>query len=127
MGGIVSEIMFFCNFDWQYKYPAFWMLPAFYILFGVLCFVTENQVGKLGHYCKFLTVPLGKGVFFLYMGTLLCYYRESVGNWDVWPSMVLVVAILFFLMCVLNILFHFCGREKVEQTVEEYKEKLVNS
>ena len=70
MVGIVSYIMFFILFGQEWNKPALWVMPGYYILFAVLVFATENNVGSLNQYCKFLTVPLGKGLFFIYMGTL---------------------------------------------------------
>jgi len=125
--GIVSYIMFFIYFSAEWKVPALWVMPGYYILFAVLVFATEQKVGSLHTYCKFLTVPLGKGLFFIYIGTLMIYYYMSISDMDVWPILVIVAACMFFLLAVLNICFHFLGQSKVEGKLNEYQEKLIKS
>jgi hypothetical protein len=119
--------MFFANFSEEWSSPALWVLPGYYIIFAVLIFASENDIKSINTYCKFLTVNLGKGLFHLYMGTLLLYYRDTIGHWDTWPTMVLVAAIIFYCMSALFIAYHFIGKEKVHSKLEGLEEQLVNS
>jgi hypothetical protein len=126
--GVVSYVMLFAYGSGIS--PALWVLPAYYIFFAFLSIASDVGLGQIGEYCKFLTVYLGKGLFDLYLGSLLLYYQAGWGGvdaWAWWPTCVFIAGILFMCMAVLNILFHFCGKETVTGKIDEQREKLMAS
>eukprot|EP00357_Protocruzia_adherens_P029128 CAMPEP_0115021626 /NCGR_PEP_ID=MMETSP0216-20121206/31013_1 /TAXON_ID=223996 /ORGANISM="Protocruzia adherens, Strain Boccale" /LENGTH=169 /DNA_ID=CAMNT_0002394047 /DNA_START=34 /DNA_END=543 /DNA_ORIENTATION=+ len=71
-----------------------YFLNSYYIIFGLLIILTEKEIGLLKRNFGFLYSRGGKGLFFIFIGTL--QLRDDDWEWLI-PGIILCVAGLLFL------------------------------
>ena len=85
--------------EFDYDIPVHFVMSLYYILFGIMWGLCELPIEALGKYFSFLKSYIGKGVFYLFLGTLT--FDETIW-WMILAALYLIGAsvLCFVFVCV---------------------------
>lgn len=105
-----------------------WLMPFFFMLFGLLVLSTQFDIKVLKDNCQFINNKLGVFVFYTYLGSLMAYFADFA-RWrgDDFTEFVCICCALGYLILSVSMgLIMVCGEEKTNQKLGDLKQKITS-
>ncbi|CAG9312169.1 unnamed protein product [Blepharisma stoltei] len=112
LGMIILGVMVYVYFDDIGSFIQF-IMALYYILFGILAILGEFPIPHITKYFSFLKKYFGKGLYFIFMGTISFSYSE-------WYQ--LLISLANIILGIMYIVFSFSMKNRLIDEAEKHEE-----